>query len=92
MFLFNLRKPRKYNVKYRFYDEQKERIKESEERVRKKLGLNTENEAHPHTLRRGVFRDSVESTREEKSRNMRFGIIIGILLIFAYCFIHYAGQ
>lgn len=89
-FLFKLRKPRKYNVKYRYYDEQKERLRESEARVRKKLGLESD-DSEPRILRPGVFRDSVEASRDEKSRNMKLGIIIGLLLIFAYVFIHYAG-
>lgn len=89
-FLFKLRKPRKYNVKYRLYDEQKERIRESEARVRKKLGLDTDDD-EPRILRPGVFRDSVDASREEKNRNTKLGIIIGLLLIFAYVFIHYAG-
>lgn len=89
-FLFKLRKPRKYNVKYRLYDEQKERIRESEARVRKKLGLDADEE-EPRILRPGVFRGSVDASREEKNRNMKLGIIMGLLLIFAYVFIHYAG-
>lgn len=90
-FLFKIRKPRQYNVKYRYYDEHKERLQQSEARVRKKLGMDVDDSASTGVLHRGVFRNSIDSTKEEKSRNMRFGIIIGVLLIFAYCFIHYAG-
>ncbi|MCQ2368897.1 MAG: hypothetical protein MJ007_00255 [Paludibacteraceae bacterium] len=91
MLLFKIRKPRQYNVKYRYYDEHKERLQQSEARVRKKLGMDVDDSASTGVLHRGVFRNSIDSTKEEKSRNMRFGIIIGVLLIFAYCFIHYAG-
>jgi len=90
-FLFNLRKPRKFNVKYRFYDEQKERIRESEARVRKKMGIEAEGDEKYHALHRGVFRDSVEDSRSEKNRNVRFGIILGVLLILLYALFHYAG-
>lgn len=91
MLLFKIRKPRQYNVKYRYYDEHKERLQQSEARVRKKLGMDVDDSASTGVLHKGVFRNSIDSTKEEKSRNMRFGIIIGVLLIFAYCFIHYAG-
>jgi len=91
MSLFKQRKPRPFNLKYRVYDEHKERLRESEARVRKKLGLETEDAAEPRVLRPGVFRESVDASRDEKSRNMRLGIIIGLLLICAYLIIHYAG-
>ena len=88
---FRQRKPRQFNLKYRYYDEQKESIAQSEARVRKKLGLDEGSDSHERILKHGVFRSSVESAREDKNRMMRFGIIIGLLLIFTYMFFHYAG-
>lgn len=92
-FLFNLRKPRQYNVKYRIYDEQKERLRESEARVREKLGMEKSDDTKRSSgrLEYGVFRDSIDNSRAEKSRNMRFGIIVGVFLMLAYLLIHYAG-
>ena len=88
---FKQRKPRQFNLKYRYYDEQKERIAQSEARVRKKLGLEDGSEKPERLLKYGVFRNSVESAKEDKKRMMRFGVIIGVLLIFAYTFFYYAG-
>lgn len=88
---FKQRKPRQFNLKYRYYDEQKERIAQSEARVRKKLGLDGEDDKPKRLLKYGVFRNSVESAREDKKRMMRMGVIIGLLLIFAYTFFYYAG-
>ncbi|MBO7368465.1 MAG: hypothetical protein J6U24_07725 [Paludibacteraceae bacterium] len=88
---FKQRKPRQFNLKYRYYDEQKERIAQSEARVRKKLGLDGEDDKPERLLKYGVFRNSVESAREDKKRMMRMGVIIGLLLIFAYTFFYYAG-
>ncbi len=90
-FLFKVRKPRQYNVKYRYYDEHKERLQQSEARVRKKLGMDVDDSASTGVLHRGVFRNTIDSTKDEKSRLVRFGVILGLLLIFAYTFIHYAG-
>ena len=43
MGLFKLRKPRQFNLKPRYYDEHKERLQQSEERVRKELEMECEN-------------------------------------------------
>ena len=88
---FKQRKPRQFNLKYRYYDEQKERIAQSEVRVRKRLGLDGGDEQPERLLKYGVFRNSVESARRDKNRMMRFGVILGLLLIFAYMFFYYAG-
>ena len=43
MGFFKLRKPRQFNLKPRYYDEHKERLQQSEERVRKELQMESEN-------------------------------------------------
>ncbi len=88
---FRQRKPRQFNLKYRYYDEQKERIAQSEARVRKKLGYVDGTESGERLLKHGVFRSTVESAKEDKSRMMRLGVVVGLLLIFAYAFFYYAG-
>ena len=88
---FRQQKPRQFNLKYRYYDEQKERIAQSEARVRKKLGLDDGTENRERILKHGVFRNTVENTKDDKNRMMRLGVIVGLLLIFAYIFFYYAG-
>ena len=87
---FKQQKPRKLNIKYRYYDEHKERLKESEARVRKKLGIEPPDTKPERTLKYGVFRDSIDSAKEDKNRMIRFGVILGLLIFFAYFFFFYA--
>ena len=91
MGLLKLRKPRQFNLKPRYYDEHKERLQQSEERVRKEFQMETEN-MKKHSFEdsiRGKFRESLEDTRADKSSKMRLGIIIGIIIVGVYLFINY---
>ena len=91
MSIFKLRKPRQFNLKPRYYDEHKERLQQSEERVRKELEMEYESK-RKHSFEdsiRGKFRESLEDTRADKSSKMRLGIIIGIIIVGVYLFINY---
>ena len=91
MSIFKLRKPRQSNLKPRYYDEHKERLQQSEERVRKELQMESEN-MKKHSFEdaiRGKFRESLEDTRADKSSKMRLGIIVGIIIVGVYLFINY---
>ena len=85
---------RQFNLKPRYYDEHKERIAQSRERVRKQLGLAAESDnppkAHPDNLH-GAFRESLNQTRSEKRQKMVLGLSIGLLLLIFVVFMHYAG-
>ena len=91
MSIFKLRKPRQFNLKPRYYDEHKERLQQSEERVRKQLNMEQEN-ARKHSFVdsiRGKFRESLEDTKADKNSKMRMGIIIGVILVGIYLFLNY---
>ena len=91
MGLFKLRKPRQFNLKPRYYDEHKERLQQSEERVRNELEMEYESK-RKHSFEdsiRGKFIEILEDTRADKSSKMRLGIIIGIIIVSAYLFINY---
>lgn len=91
MGLFKLRKPRQFNLKPRYYDEHKERLQQSEERVRKQLNMEVDNQKK-HSFEdsiRGKFRESLEDTRADKNSKMRMGIIIGVILVGIYLFLNY---
>ncbi len=91
MGIFKLRKPRQFNLKPRYYDEHKERLQQSEERVRKELEMECENK-RKHSFEdsiRGKFRESLEDTRADKNSKMRLGIIVGIIIVGVYLFINY---
>ncbi len=91
MGFFKLRKPRQFNLKPRYYDEHKERLQQSEERVRKQLNMEVDNQKK-HSFEdsiRGKFRESLEDTRADKNSKMRMGIIIGVILVGIYLFLNY---
>ena len=91
MSIFKLRKPRQFNLKPRYYDEHKERLQQSEERVRKQLDMEVDNQKK-HSFEdsiRGKFRESLEDTRSDKNSKMRMGIIIGVILVGIYLFFNY---
>lgn len=86
------RKPRQFNLKYRYYDEHKERLKESEARVRKQLGMEVDDrrEYKPNAENiHNAFRSALEDSRRKKRESVRLGIAIGLFIIIAYLFVHY---
>lgn len=87
MGFFNLYKPRKYSYRHIYYDPKKEARKERE----KKLAEGTENESgeFKSTIRRGSFRQEAEKNKSSRGNqstksNIRFVIILFILLVIAY--------
>ena len=91
MSIFKIRKPRQFNLKTRYYDEHKERLQQSEERVRKELEMECENK-RKHSFEdsiRGKFRESLEDTKADKNAKMRLGIIVGVILVGIYLFLNY---
>lgn len=84
---FNQRKPRAFQLKPRYYDEHKERLAQSEERVRKELGMEEEKAAHPRGYEeriRGKFQESIEGATQRKNEKIRLSLIIAILFFIAY--------
>lgn len=91
MGIFKLRKPRQFNLKPRYYDEHKERLQQSEERVRKELNMEQENK-RKHSFEdsiRGKFKENLEDTRADKNYKMRMGVLLGIIVIGLYLFLNY---
>lgn len=84
------RKPRQFNLKYRYYDEHKERLKESEARVHKQMGMEAKNDykVNPDRIRNSM-REALEESRQKKRDMVRLGIVIGFILICTYLVIHY---
>lgn len=84
---FNQRKPRTFQLKPRYYDEHKERLAQSEERVRKELGMEQEqaNHARGYEQRiRGKFQESIEGATQRKNAKVRLSLIIAIIFFVAY--------
>lgn len=91
MGLFKIRKPRQFNLKPRYYDEHKERLQQSEERVRKELEMECENK-RKHSFEdsiRGKFRESLEDNRAQKTYKTKVGVMIGVIALAIYLFLNY---
>jgi hypothetical protein len=84
---FKQRKPRSFQLKPRYYDEHKERLAESEERVRKELGINQEEKEDQRGYEqriRGKFMQSIEGAKERKNEKVRLSIVIAIIFFVGY--------
>ncbi|MBP7210101.1 MAG: hypothetical protein KBA02_02815 [Paludibacteraceae bacterium] len=92
LLFFSQRKPKKFKIKPRYYDEHKDRLAQSEARVRKELGIeeNKKNTNSYDNIHNALF-NSLDRNRQEKNSKMRLGIILGIFVIVIYLFFHYAG-
>ncbi len=64
MGMFNIREPRRFEHKYIYVDERKERLQKMEENAKRKLGLLPQEEFNPENIR-GKF---VEGTKHLKRR------------------------
>ena len=85
MEMFNIREPRRFEHKYIYYDERKEKLAKIEEKAKRELGLLPEEEFNPESIR-GKF---VEGTKHLKRRKENGGpklsfpiaIVLIVLLI-----------
>jgi hypothetical protein len=69
MGMFNIREPRRFEHKYIYVDERKERLAKIEERAKRELGMLPEETFNPESIR-GKF---VESTTHLKRRKQNGG-------------------
>lgn len=74
MGMFNVREPRRFEHKYIYVDERKERLAKIEERAKRELGMLPEDEFNPESIR-GKF---VQSTTHLKRRKENGGPALSI--------------
>lgn len=72
--MFNVREPRRFEHKYIYVDERKERLAKIEERAKRELGMLPEDEFNPESIR-GKF---VQSTTHLKRRKENGGPALSI--------------
>ncbi|NLZ72535.1 MAG: hypothetical protein GX905_01755 [Bacteroidales bacterium] len=84
--MFKMRKPRKYNQQFIYYDERKERLKKMEEDAKRELGMLPPKEFSPDEIR-GKFVEASTHLKRRKSKRrkpMHIGVLIIIILILLY--------
>ena len=74
MGMFNVREPRRFEHKYIYVDERKERLAKIEERAKRELGMLPQEEFNPESLR-GKF---VEGTTHLKRRKENGGPALSV--------------
>lgn len=93
---FHVPKPRKFEIPYRFYDPDREAMKEREERIKSELGLSEKKEWGDPTYRpniRGQFRRSMKASGKledaRRKSSTRLILLIVILSMLAYLFLKF---
>lgn len=84
--MFKMRKPRKYNPQFIYYDERKERLKKMEEDAKRDLGMLPPKEFSPEDIRGKFVEASTHLKRRKNKRRkpMHIGVLIIIILILLY--------
>lgn len=81
--MFNVREPRKFEHKYIYYDERKEKLRKIEERAKRELGMLEEEEFDPERIR-GKFLESTKHLRRRKQSGAKpvpTTVIVAILVV-----------
>lgn len=85
--MFKMRKPRKFNPTFIYYDERKERLKKMEEKAKRDLGMLPEKEYSPEEEIRGKFVNAsthLKRRKAKKRKPMHIGVLIIIILLLLY--------
>lgn len=81
MGMFNVREPRRFEHKYIYYDERKERLAKIEERAKRELGMLPEEEFNPENIRGKFAEGTTHLKRRLENGGPRMGFPVAIVLI-----------
>lgn len=88
MGMFNVRKPRRFNHRYIYVDERKEKLAKMEENAKRELGMLPEKEFSPEDIRGKFIEGTTHLKRRKESgrKPVHLGVILIIiaLLIFLW--------
>lgn len=84
MGMFNVREPRRFEHKYIYYDERKEKLAKIEEKAKRELGMLPEEEFNPESIR-GKFIEGTTHLKRRKENggptlSMPVAIVLAVLL------------
>lgn len=90
MGMFNIREPRRFEHKYIYYDERKEKLEKIEEKAKKELGMLPEEPFNPEEIR-GKFVEGTKHLKKLKeSGGSRISTKVLIVSLIAFLFLlHY---
>ena len=81
MGMFNMREPRRFEHKYIYYDERKEKLAKIEERAKRELGMLPEAEFDPESIRGKFVEGTTHLKRRKENGGPRMSFPVALVLI-----------
>lgn len=89
---FKTTKPKQFNYTPRYYDPDKEALKEREQQIKQEMGLTDGDDTPRVSLIKGQMRRQFEQNRRSRAKGkstLRLIVIIAVLLLLVYFMIYY---
>ena len=80
MGMFNVREPRRFEHKYIYVDERKERLAKIEERAKRELGMLPEEEFNPESIRGKFVQGTTHLKRRKENGGPTLSVPVAIVL------------
>lgn len=93
MGMFNIREPRRFEHKYIYYDERKERLAKIEEKAKRELGMLPQEEYNPENIR-GKFIEGTTHLKRRKENggpNISFPVTIVAIVLLTLLLLQFMG-
>lgn len=87
MGMFSVREPRRFEHKYIYYDERKEKLDKIEENAKRELGMLPEKEFDPESIRGKFVESTTHLKRRKENGGPRIDLRISLVLIAALIFV-----
>lgn len=87
MGMFSVREPRRFEHKYIYYDERKEKLDRIEESAKRELGMLPEESFNPERIRGKFVENTRHLKRQKENGGPRMSIQTAVVLIAAMLFI-----
>lgn len=81
MGMFSVREPRRFEHKYIYYDERKEKLAKIEEKAKRELGMLPEEEFNPESIRGKFVESTTHLKRRKENGGPRISFPVAIVLI-----------
>lgn len=81
MGMFTVREPRRFEHKYIYYDERKEKLAKIEENAKRELGMLPEEEFNPERIRGKFLEGTTHLKRRKENGGPRVSLPVAIVLI-----------
>ncbi|MBO4267857.1 MAG: hypothetical protein J5869_00630 [Bacteroidaceae bacterium] len=87
MGMFSVREPRRFEHKYIYYDERKDRLAKMEEKAKRELGMLPEETYNPENIRGKFIEGTKHLKRRKENGGPRMSIQTSVVLILALLFV-----